>query len=185
MWEELAARCAPGVAVPTMAAIVRVESGGNPLALNVNHVRVRPAMPASAPEAAALARQWMSRGFTVDLGLAQINSANLPRLGLTVEQALDPCTNLRVAATILSAGYAEAAKTRGPGQSALQAALSAYNTGDFARGFTNGYVQRFYGPIPGTRSEGVAVAKNPTRPYSPYTAKSATWPTARPEVWDE
>jgi|tagenome__1003787_1003787.scaffolds.fasta_scaffold19820904_1 type IV secretion system protein VirB1 len=122
--------------------IIRGESEGNPFALNVNHAKVRPAVPKTAPEVAALAKESISRGFTVDLGLAQINSANLKHLGLTVERVLYPCTNLR-AATILSANYAEAAKPHGPGQRALQAALSAYNTGDFARCFTNGYAQRF------------------------------------------
>jgi type IV secretion system protein VirB1 len=40
-------------------------------------------------------------------------------------------------------------QTLGEGQAALQAALSAYNTGDFARGFANGYVARYYGrPFP-------------------------------------
>jgi type IV secretion system protein VirB1 len=185
MWADLAVECAPNVAPPTMMAIIRVESGGDPLALNVNHAKVQPAIPKTAPEVAALAKEWISRGFTVDLGLAQINSANLPHLGLTVERVLDPCTNLRAAATILSANYAEAARTHGPGQRALQAALSAYNTGDFARGFTNGYVQRFYGPVPAVPSRAVAVDKKPTSTYSPYTAKSATWPTARPEVWGE
>ncbi|HEX9497993.1 MAG TPA: hypothetical protein VF926_06345, partial [Mycobacterium sp.] len=46
----------------------------------------------------------------------------------------------------LMADYAAAVRTRGEGQAALEAALSAYNTGDFHRGFENGYVARYYGP---------------------------------------
>ncbi len=34
--EQLIVQCAPQVAPVTMMAIVKVESGGNPLALNVN-----------------------------------------------------------------------------------------------------------------------------------------------------
>jgi type IV secretion system protein VirB1 len=47
-------------------------------------------VPNTVPEVAALANHWIARGFTVDLGLAQINSANLSALGLTVEEVLDP-----------------------------------------------------------------------------------------------
>ena len=75
----------------------------------------------------------------------QVNSRNLAALGVTIEQVLDPCTNIRIGATILTAEYAEAVHSRGEGQPALKAALSAYNTGDFYRGFANGYVARYYG----------------------------------------
>ena len=75
----------------------------------------------------------------------QVNSRNLRALGVGVFQAFNPCTNISAGATILSADYANASRLRGPGQAALQAALSAYNTGDFYRGFENGYVARYYG----------------------------------------
>ena len=75
----------------------------------------------------------------------QVNSRNLRALGISILQAFDPCTNISAGATILSADYANASRLRGPGQAALQAALSAYNTGDFYRGFENGYVARYYG----------------------------------------
>ena len=77
----------------------------------------------------------------------QVNSRNLVALGTTVEQVLDPCTNIRDGATILTADYAEAARTprRRPAGTA-GGAVSAYNTGDFYRGFANGYVARYYGP---------------------------------------
>src|SRR5687767_2719140 len=110
MWADLAHECAPNVSLATMEAIIKVESGSDPLAMNVNRVKVQPVVPKTAPEVAALAKEWIAKGFTVDLGLAQINSANLPALGLTVEQVLDPCTNLRAGAAILSEGYARAVK---------------------------------------------------------------------------
>ena len=93
-----------------------------------------------------MAERYIARGYSVDIGLMQVNSRNLAALGVTVEQVLDPCRNIHAAATILTADYAAAARTRGDGQAALQAALSAYNTGDFYRGFANGYVARYYGP---------------------------------------
>src|SRR5689334_23045612 len=108
MWTELAAQCAPNVAPATIEAVIRVESGGNPLALHVNGVRVQPVMPKTAEEAVRLARDWITRGYRVDLGLMQVTDANLPALGLTLEQVFNPCTNIRAGAAILSAGYVQA-----------------------------------------------------------------------------
>jgi type IV secretion system protein VirB1 len=168
--------CAPNVAPVTLQAIVQVESGGNPLALNVNGTRLQPPPARDAREAALVVESYIARGYSVDIGLMQVNSRNLAALGTTVEQVLDPCTNIRAAATILTADYAEAARTRGEGQPALQAALSAYNTGDFYRGFANGYVARYYGPggVPaltgGVRAVVAAKHSAPSRPPNPYTA---------------
>jgi type IV secretion system protein VirB1 len=85
----------------------------------------------------------------VDLGLSQITDRNLPALRLTIQQVLGSspevmCANLAGGARILTADYASATLRFGPGQPALKAALSAYNTGTFDRGFANGYVSRFF-----------------------------------------
>src|SRR5207248_11597088 len=132
--------CAPNVAPVTLEAIIQVESGGNPLALNVDGLHVQLAAPRDANEAAEIASRYIAAGYSVDLGLMQVNSRNLPALGYSIEQVLEPCTNIRGGSIILTADYAEAARTHGEGQPALQAALSAYNTGSFHRGFANGYV---------------------------------------------
>ena len=177
MWADLALECAPNVAVSTMEAIIWAESGGNPLAMNVNRVKVQPVVPKAASEVAALAKDWIAQGFTVDLGLAQINSANLPALGLTVEQALDPCTNLRAGATILATGYERAVRTHGPGQRALQTALSEYNTGHAQRGFQNGYIQKYYSQISASLEMS---GKSKQTMHNPFTGKSAVaWPEVR------
>lgn len=183
MWAELALECAPNVALPTMEAIIKVESGGNPLAINVNGLRARLLIPDEVPAAVQLAKDWIARGYSVDMGLGQINSKNLRRLGLTVEQVFDPCTNLRASATILIANYQAAVKTFGPGQRALAAALSAYNTGSFSRGMANGYVQKFYAKVPAIASKPLDVDTKTTRTHNPYTVKAATWPTEIPEEW--
>jgi type IV secretion system protein VirB1 len=177
--------CAPNVAPATLEAVISVESGGNPLALNVNGLSVQPPPARDIREAVKVAASFIARGYSVDLGLMQVNSRNLVALGLTLQQVLDPCTNIRGGATILTADYAEAVRTRGEGQSALQAALSAYNTGDFYRGFANGYVAHYYGPsdVPGlTRSEREANASakmaNPEiapRPPNPFTADTSVF----------
>jgi type IV secretion system protein VirB1 len=149
MWIDQLAQCAPAVHPYTMQQVVRVESAADPLALHVNGVRTQPPKARTTEAAIATARAFMAAGFSVDLGLMQINSRNLAALHMTVEQVLgtDPdtvCANLAGGARILIADYASATLRFEPGQPALKAALSAYNTGTFDRGFVNGYVARYF-----------------------------------------
>jgi type IV secretion system protein VirB1 len=116
-----------------MVAIVRVESGGNTLAIRDNTID-RTYDPVDAREAESWANQLLALGHSLDLGLAQVNSANLPRLGLSVHQAFDPCANLHGGAQILSEDYAAAAGRFGAGQFALRRALGAYNSGSLFAG---------------------------------------------------
>lgn len=138
-------QCAPNVAPSTIAAIIHVESGGNPFAIGVNGWKGEKPHPHNASDAARLAKVFISQGYSVDLGLMQINSRNLSGLGFNVEQILEPCTNIRAGSRILSRGYVGASRHFGPGQNALRAALSAYNTGNYELGFKNGYVAKYYG----------------------------------------
>lgn len=172
---DLIAACAPQVAPPTIAAIIRVESGGNPLAIGINGPMRLSRRPTDAADAARLARTIMQVGYSVDLGLMQINSRNLPGLGLTVEQVFDPCINIRAGATILTRGYLGATRRWGPGQDALKAALSAYNTGNYEAGFRNGYVAKVYGVRPIFRATLRVVADAPAAPLAENTS-----PTERP-----
>ena len=52
--------------------------------------------------------------------------------------------NIRAGASILTADYLAAVQTWPDPQTALRAALSAYNTGSFSKGFFNGYVAKYY-----------------------------------------
>lgn len=125
--------CALNVSPVTLDAVARVESGGNSLALNVNRLQGPQPHPANVADAVRIAEGYVARGFSVDLGLMQVNSRNLPALGYTVEQVLDPCTNVAAGGRILTANYTDAVRRMGEGQPALQAALSAYNTGSLSR----------------------------------------------------
>lgn len=122
------AACAAGVSPRTMAAVVSVESGGWPLTIHDNTAN-RSYTFTDRRRAVTDATALLAAGHNLDLGLAQINSANLPRLGLRPLQVFDPCTNLRAGASILSGAYAAAVRAFGPGQAALRFALSAYNSG--------------------------------------------------------
>lgn len=141
---ELLLACAPTVHPTTVQQVIAVESQGKALALNVNGARLT-RQPRDATEAAALARRYMQAGYSVDLGLMQINSTNLRPLGYSVTDMFDPCKNLQAGATVLTRFY-QRARTHYPSdeQAALRAALSAYNTGSLTAGFANGYVARYF-----------------------------------------
>jgi type IV secretion system protein VirB1 len=155
---DLINQCAPTVAPETMIAIIEVESGGNAYALGINGFVRNPPHPKTANEAVRWARYYINLGYSVDLGLMQINSRNLKGLGYQLEQIFEPCTNLKAGSSILSKGYLGAAKRYGHGQAALKAALSAYNTGNYEHGFHNGYVAKYY---PGNRLQVTVRAKAP------------------------
>jgi type IV secretion system protein VirB1 len=127
--------CAPAVDPVTMAAVVKQESGGQPWVINNNTTRKSMAF-ASKAEAVAAAVEAVGRGESVDMGLAQINSKNLPALGLTVEQVFDPCTNIAAGAKILAAGY--------PRAGSLGGALSRYNTGRSDSKIGAAYAQKVF-----------------------------------------
>ena len=139
----LAQECAPAVHPQTLAAIVKIESGFKPFAIGINKgTATLKRQPESKEEAIRAAKQLIAGGHNIDMGLGQINSENLPRLGITVDDVFDACKNLSAAAAILTDNYTRASARAGEPQEALKKALSAYNTGDFARGLPNGYVYR-------------------------------------------
>lgn len=173
--------CAPSVAPQTLAAIAHVESRFDPLAIGVNDGGRRPTPPHDAREAVRTATNLLANGANIDLGLAQINSGNLAWLGLTVEQAFDPCRNLEAAATVLHAGYRVTGNTPSDQQAALRIALSRYNTGDAHRGFRNGYVRRV---------EAAAAKLGLAAPAAPHTETGGAPlrvtinASTQPPVWD-
>jgi type IV secretion system protein VirB1 len=192
---EMMAACAPNVAPATLERIITVESAGQPLALNANAkwVTVRdkdgkPVMVIDAdgtarPErkkvvfkspieiktvqdAVTVAYMAIEAGHSVDLSYMQVNSKNLNALGYTVEDMFDPCKNLAAGARVLTAFYSAALPKYPTQQSALIAALSAYNTGDFEKGLANGYLARY-----GINGQPSALVSVPA--INPYTADSA------------
>ncbi|NTS66396.1 lytic transglycosylase domain-containing protein [Sphingomonas sp. HHU CXW] len=140
----LAAQCAPSVAPATIAAIVQTESRGFELAIGVNGIARQPAPATSVAQAVQTARHYVSKGYSVDLGLGQINSRNMKALGLTWDNVFDPCTNIAAAGAVLSGNYHSVRAGLHP-QRALRIALSMYNTGSQSRGFRNGYVGKVVG----------------------------------------
>jgi len=132
--------CAPLVSSNTMMAVLQHESAGNPWALGVNgsHKFQKPTDYASA---VLEAKRLIAKGASIDMGLMQINSRTMVNLGLTVEQTFDPCSNVYAGSVVLTRNYVKASEKFADPQSALLAAISAYNTGNFRSGFENGYVR--------------------------------------------
>jgi type IV secretion system protein VirB1 len=77
----IALQCVPPSVAPIMVGIAQHESGLDPHAIHRN-----------------------SNG-TLDVGIAQINTANFGWLGLTMETAFDPCRNLAAGSKVLFAKY--------------------------------------------------------------------------------
>jgi type IV secretion system protein VirB1 len=151
----LQSRCLPTVPLNTLNAIILVESGGNPNAMQIDFPRALlkrwhlqegtlrlERQPATEREALEWLEYFERRNISVDLGLMQVSTAEAHRRGFPPESLLDPCFNLRAGWQILDSAYQLETKTYGPGQEALQHAISRYNTGDTQRGIDNGYLAR-------------------------------------------
>jgi type IV secretion system protein VirB1 len=151
----LQSHCLPAVPLSTLSAIIRVESDGNPNAMQIDFPRVilkrwhlpegtlrLKRQPATQREALEWLGYFERRGIFVDVGLMQVSTTEARRREISVESLLDPCSNLRAGWQILDSAYQIEVKIYGPGQGALQHAISRYNTGDTQRGIDNGYLAR-------------------------------------------
>ena len=85
-------RCSRNVPASTLRAVIRDRSDGYPYAIHVNGLSAQP-MPASrAGDATRLAQAWIKRGYRVDMGLMQVDSAKFSDLGYSVRDMFDACT---------------------------------------------------------------------------------------------
>ncbi|MHB8432289.1 MAG: lytic transglycosylase domain-containing protein [Candidatus Tyrphobacter sp.] len=187
----LITRCAPDVTPTTMAAIVQVESGGDPFAIDDDTAR-RSYYPRDRQSAAMLASRLIGAGHLIDAGIAQIDSMNFAHFGLSTATVFDPCLNLRAGATILASDYAVAARHFGNGQVALRHAVGMYNTGRLNGG--TDYVRHVLavagvhdvGAAPRVVSErsamrsSVLVATRVVRRGAPHRARRIIAPTRAP-----
>jgi type IV secretion system protein VirB1 len=151
-FHELAARCAPSAALDTLQAVALTESALHPFALSLNYpatvavyngLHNEEVYLSRQPETLAEAIQWTrwfhSHGYTVSIGLMQIDSENAARYGVTVRQLFDPCTNVAIGARILGEIYSTTQHSAKPDVSSLMSTFSAYNSGSFTTGLKNGY----------------------------------------------
>ncbi|WP_281024279.1 lytic transglycosylase domain-containing protein [Methylovirgula sp. 4M-Z18] len=134
------ASCYASVPQSTLAAIVRVESSGNPFSIGVvgGHL-VR--QPRSREEAVATAIALRNQGFNFSMGLGQVNLHNLSRYNMSYATAFEPCANLRAAADILADCYQRAKTVYAD---PFWPAVSCYYSGNFTRGFVADYNHTSY-----------------------------------------
>lgn len=131
-------QCSPSVPSITVNSIVKQESGFNPYAIGVKGGLKR--QPATYAEAVATAEKLIKDGYNIDMGLGQINSSNLAKLGLSVSQVFQPCTNINALQRVFVGCFNGTKKFTNDGQLQVRMAFSCYNTGNYSSGFQNGYV---------------------------------------------
>lgn len=138
------AQCAPQVSPVLMHALVRTESSWNPLAIGPDVGQPAIAQPGTLDEAVRTVKQLQASGAKFSLGLAQIHVSNVTRRGLTLEQAFDPCRNLRMGQTILFENYNQAIKEGYTGVDAVWAALRGYNSGGVNKPVSDKYANKIF-----------------------------------------
>jgi type IV secretion system protein VirB1 len=143
---SLAALCGPLVHPAMTLKVIAVESQGHAYAVHDNTTAQR-YYPETLQEALRLSAQLIATGHRLDLGLMQINyEAWLRPTTFPLERALDPCTNITLGTTILSADYTQALSRSATPNDALLRSLSIYNSGSewrslpYARVVLSGHV---------------------------------------------
>ena len=125
------------IAVPIeiMTAVVMVESNGNPFAIGVvGDSLVR--QPRNLVEAVATVNQLKKNKLNYSVGMAQVNQVNFKSQGFeTLEQGFKPCNNIVAGSNILKDCF-----TRSSGH--WGKAFSCYYSGNFTKGYSDGYVAR-------------------------------------------
>ncbi|WP_434714216.1 transglycosylase SLT domain-containing protein (plasmid) [Rhizobium sp. YTUHZ045] len=105
---DIAQACAPMVEVETLAAVVSVESGFQPLAIRINSGPPLVDRPASKAEAIEVATSLMADRQDIQVGLGGLGIEALQKLDLSLADAFDPCLSLKATATFLDGYYREA-----------------------------------------------------------------------------
>lgn len=186
-------QCAPTVAPGTMMRIVSVESANRPYAIGYHITKDGktfrlPRQPENQQQAVRWARWLLDNDYQFDAGAAQINSRNFKRFGLHAHNVFDLCTNIGTGAEILTEFYQRALKKYSEPQQALRAAISAYQTGSFTRGYQTGYVQKVLqaplpqAPAPAQATENTRASNHRLNPQSaPTEIRFSRQPTASAE----
>lgn len=162
---ELMSVCAPRIGMQTMDRLTYTESKWNAYAIGINYGKWRLKHPPRTKAEAVVTAKYLLdtygrlKDFSIDVGVAQINSNNLAKLGVSLEDLFDACSNLRVAEKVLvdwcykPAAWKLYRRSEGnlsydERQRVLAAALSCYNAGNYSRGIANGYAGKVYIAVP-------------------------------------
>jgi type IV secretion system protein VirB1 len=150
--------CAPGLDPAMLVRIARQESALDPLTLRDDSTG-EVLRGVGVVEAA---RRRIAAGHSVDLGLWQINSRNLPLLDLSVAEAFEPCPAAAAAGRLIEL-------------------YSRYNTGSPKRGIANGYAAAVMASIHAVKAATPAAPAAAAAPATGDTLRgSPPDPFARP-----
>ncbi|WP_421556741.1 lytic transglycosylase domain-containing protein [Pseudomonas kitaguniensis] len=128
----LAMNCAPSIHPATLTPIIKTESAFNPWAIGVVGKSLTK-QPQSLEEAVLAVKKLVKEGANFSIGLGQINRQHFDVN--KSESVFDPCTNLRMTASVLQDCYVNAVERGTPTQVALLQAISCYYSGNISRGF--------------------------------------------------
>ena len=179
---QLAALHAPSVNAGTLIAFAYNESRLHPWAIHDN-TTTRSHFPPSLADAVALASSLLGQGHSLDLGIMQVNNANMARTGLSVASAFDPATSMRAGAVILVAAYRQClhggqGATQPERQAALRCAASVYNTGREQAGLLNGYQAKVW-RVAAQIVPAIQIAEDGSVPLPPAKPEEAVAPVPR------
>lgn len=156
--------CAPAVDGSTALRLIEAESRGNQFAININGPFRLSRQPKTYAEFQEIVHALDTAGHNFDFGFGQSNNREIKRRGYTVQQFVDPCSNLQFMQEVL-VGCFKSAPSKSGEQARIANALSCYNTGKYGPGFTNGYVGRVWRSTP--KSAIAAIAYIPMEKVPP------------------
>jgi type IV secretion system protein VirB1 len=170
-------RCGSTVAPVLMQALVRTESGGQPLAIGMDRTGGGVRQPQTLAEAVATAKKLAADGKQFSVGLAQVHVSNVRMFGMSWEQAFDACQNLAVGQKILWNFFHRARAAGYSGVTAIWAALRGYNSGDVRATISDEYANRIFAYMstaPASVQLGLLPAGNPGVPGDSTSVPTVT-----------
>ena len=132
LWQLIGLCAAPSVPHDLVYSIVQTESAGYVYALSGSyqnsHYSLLPIEISEQQYAISVAEASLAHNVNISLGLMQINSWHIQRMGATAKSVFDPCNNVLIGSAILQESIARLCSDEMTHQ-CRQAVLREYNTG--------------------------------------------------------
>ena len=121
-----------GVPVDWSMAVIEAESSGYVYALSGSYDQRGffrlPKNDSEVIESRIIAVESLRRDINISVGLMQINSFHINKMGVTADWVFDPCNNIRVGTSVLSESIGRLCRS-GLDQGCIEPVLREYNTG--------------------------------------------------------
>lgn len=147
---DLITECSVDVHPQTVAAVIAVESAGDQFAIeSVLRRKDRGKNTKKASETATTiekavvkAKASIAAGYSVSLGLMQINDMHYERFGVEIKDLFNPCINITIGTVILNENYMGSSEIFNNERDRLVGMLSGYNTGKYSGKVGRAYAER-------------------------------------------